>query len=87
MDTTVLDHGSNDNPRNVVPLCPRKLIVRSLYKLYARSLTRIVHGLLNSWESMIVQVRKNRRGGRDDMLWFCEFRRVPKFMGADPVFS
>ncbi|KAF9646358.1 hypothetical protein BDM02DRAFT_3188908 [Thelephora ganbajun] len=38
---------------SALPLCPRQSIVRTLYEPHARPLTRIVHGLPNSWESSI----------------------------------
>ncbi|KAF9642834.1 hypothetical protein BDM02DRAFT_3273301 [Thelephora ganbajun] len=38
---------------SALPLCPRESIVRGLYEPHARPLTRIVHGLPNSWESTI----------------------------------
>ncbi|KAF9644130.1 hypothetical protein BDM02DRAFT_3272647 [Thelephora ganbajun] len=38
---------------SALPLCPRESIVRGLYEPHARPLTRIAHGLQNSWESSI----------------------------------
>ncbi|KAF9646613.1 WD40 repeat-like protein [Thelephora ganbajun] len=42
---------------SALPLCPQRSIVRSLYEPHARPLTRIVHGLPNSWESSIATAK------------------------------
>ncbi|KAF9643956.1 hypothetical protein BDM02DRAFT_1270605 [Thelephora ganbajun] len=38
-------------------LCPHRSIMRSLYEMHARPLTRIVRGLPNSWESSIAATK------------------------------
>ncbi|KAF9645847.1 hypothetical protein BDM02DRAFT_3262668 [Thelephora ganbajun] len=38
-------------------LCPRKSIVRGLYEPHVRPMTRIAHGLPNSWESSIASMK------------------------------
>ncbi|KAF9643542.1 WD40 repeat-like protein [Thelephora ganbajun] len=42
---------------SALPLCPRESIVRSLYEPHTRPLTRVAHGLPNSWESSIATMK------------------------------
>ncbi|KAF9646356.1 hypothetical protein BDM02DRAFT_247102 [Thelephora ganbajun] len=42
---------------SALPLCPHQSMVRSLYEPHARPLTRIVHGLPDSWDSGIATMK------------------------------
>ncbi|KAF9642862.1 YVTN repeat-like/Quino protein amine dehydrogenase [Thelephora ganbajun] len=53
----VISTSSTHIYHSALPLCPRQSMVRSLYEPHARPLTRIVHGLPNSWESSIATAK------------------------------